>query len=93
MPKQSSQGEAEKYWKQALMAEAQQNLSEAIRLIEKAIKICPSHTAYWSAKSQFLYDSSDFDGALSAANKSIDCNPKNHHARLARMFLRLNKLV
>ncbi len=36
MPKQSSQGEAEKYWKQALMAEEQKNLPEAIRLIEKA---------------------------------------------------------
>ena len=41
MPKQSSQGEAEKYWKQALMAEEQQNLPEAIRLIERAIESNP----------------------------------------------------
>ncbi len=80
MTKQSSQDQAERYWQRALKAEEQKNLPEAIRLIEKAINLCPSHTVYWSAKSQFLYDSSNFEGALLAANKSIDCNPKNHHA-------------
>ncbi len=41
MPKKSSQGEAEKYWKQALMAEEQKNLPKAIRLIEKALELNP----------------------------------------------------
>ncbi len=80
MPKQSSQGEAEKYWKQALMAEEQQKLPEAIRLIEKVIEICPSDTVYWSAKGQFLRNAERYEEAKLATQQAIELNPKNYHA-------------
>ena len=80
MTKLSSHDKARSYWHQALKAGEQEKLSEAIILIEKAIELCPSYTVYWSAKSQFLYDSGKFEDAQLAANKSIEFNAKNHHA-------------
>ena len=90
MPKQSSQGEAEKYWKQALMAEEQQNLPEAIRLIEKAIEICPSDTVYWSAKGQFLRNAERYEEAKLATHRAIELNPKNYHAWTSRGIINVH---
>ena len=61
-------------------AEEQENLPEAISLIEKAIELCPSNTAYWSAKGQFLRNAGRYQESKLSTQRAIELNPKNYHA-------------
>lgn len=80
MTKGSLREKSEEYWRQALEAEEQENLPEAISWIEKAIELCPSDTVYWSAKGQFLRSAGRYKESKVSTRRAIELNPKNHHA-------------
>ena len=61
-------------------AEEQENLPEAIRLIEKAIELFPLDTVYWSGKGQFLRNAGRHKESKLSTRRAIELNPKNYHA-------------
>lgn len=70
---------AHEFYKRAWDEEGNDNLNEAVSLMNKALALDPARSVYWATKGQFLMQLSDYDGAETAARKSVDLKPRNHH--------------
>lgn len=80
MASSSRAKEADRYFRQSRNAEKRNDLIEALRCIDEAIRLSPSDTAHWSAKAQYLKNSNEYSEAKMAAERAIEINSENYHA-------------